>query len=335
MHTPAGVAIDPWRLELVVVGASARTSTERAAISRDVERGRLLRVIPRAYVERDAFESLSPEQQHLVRIRAASATAPEPLVVSHWSAAVLHGLPVLRSRLLDVHVVVSPGLDRRRAGLAFHALALSDAEVTGPADLRATTLPRTVVDVASATALEEGVLAVSAALMRGIPREVLESAADRAAERRGSRRIADAVAMGHPGAESAAESRAWVSLMRSGFAVPELQHEMHLSRGGRASLDALLRRERVGIEVDGEQKYLDPSMAPDGAGRAVLREKRREDEVRLGLRALVRPGWQQSGSASAMRALLGSVGVVPTNPPTPFAAYCEAARAARPRPLPR
>ncbi|MGT2424934.1 hypothetical protein [Amnibacterium kyonggiense] len=174
-------------------------------------------------------------------------------------------------------------------------------------------------------------LAVSAALVRGVEREVLEGAADRAAARRGSRRIADAVAMGHSRAESAAESRAWVSLMRSGFAVPDLQHELHLSRGRRAFLDMMLRRERVGIEVDGEQKYLDPVMAPDGAGRAVLREKRREDEVRLGLRALVRPGWQQSGSATAMRALLGAVGVVPTSPPTRFAAYCEAARAARPR----
>ena len=72
-------------------------------------------------------------------------------------------------------------------------------------------------------------------------------------------------------------------------------------------------------------------MAPDGTGRAVIAEKRREDEVRLGLRALERPGWVQSGSATAMRTLLARVGARPTRPRTPFEAYCEQARHSRPR----
>jgi hypothetical protein len=76
-------------------------------------------------------------------------------------------------------------------------------------------------------------------------------------------------------------------------------------------------------------------MAPRGAAEAVITEKRREDEVRLGLRALVRPGWLQSGSATAMRSLLARVGVHPTWPRTPFAEYCAAARLARPRLRPR
>jgi hypothetical protein len=323
--------VDPWRIEVITVRGGSRTSSERAAISRDVQAGALLRLLPGAYVDRSGFASLDPEQQHLVRIRAAVAVAEAPVLVSHWSAAVVHGLPVLRSRLGAVHTTVAEDDDRHRSGLVTHHFLVHDEDVVQVRGLLVTTAARTVVDVAGASPFEEGVMAADAALLGGMPREVLEAAADAAGERRASRRIGNVIAFADPGAESAAESRMRVSLMRSGFEVPALQHPVALAGGREASLDALLRAARVGIEVDGEQKYLDAEMAPDGAGRAVIVEKRREDEVRLGLRALVRPGWVQSGSATAMRTLLARVGARPTRPRTPFEAYCEQARLSRPR----
>ncbi|MBW4042181.1 MAG: hypothetical protein HIU86_08655 [Acidobacteria bacterium] len=331
MRTRSLAAVDPWRIEIITVVGGSRTSGERAALSRHTRSGLLLRLCPGGYVEREAFESLTPEQQHVVRIRALASVSPMPLVVSHWSAAVLHGLPVLRSRLDAVHITVADDSDRRRQGLASHRHPIDDGEVVRRGDLLVTTIGRTVVDIAGSAPLEEGVIAVDAALLSGVPREALEAAADRAGARRSARRIRDTVAFGHPGAESAAESRMRVSVMRNGFEVPVLQHRIRLAGGSQASLDGLLRRANVGIEVDGVQKYVDAQMAPDGAAKAVLAEKRREDEVRLGLRALVRPGWAQSGSAVAMRALLAHVGVRPTLPRTPFAEYCAAARSAQPR----
>ena len=86
------------------------------------------------------------------------------------------------------------------------------------------------------------------------------------------------------------------------------------------------------MEVDGDQKYLDAEMAPDGAGKAVIKEKRREDETRLRLRALIRPGWVQSGSPALLRSMLAQVGAHPTRPRTPIEAYVERARDSRPRP---
>lgn len=334
MQTTADPGIDPWRLEIIVVRGGSRSSGERSAISRDAERGLLLRIRPACWVDREAFTALSPEQQHVVRIRAADAASPAPLAFSHWSAAVLQGLPVLRSRLRTVHNTVPEGQDQHRQGLAAHRHRLDDAWATTIGGLRVTAIERTVVDVAGASPFEEGVMAADRALLMGVDREQLEAAADSVAERRASGRIVQVVGFADPGGESAAESRFRVSSMRAGFEPPELQRRVRLADGRDAWVDGWYRRFDAGVEVDGEQKYLDAAMAPAGAGRAVIEEKRREDEVRLGMRALVRPGWVQSGSATLLRGMLAKVGVQPTRPRTPIEAYIEQSRASRPRPRP-
>jgi hypothetical protein len=328
-------AIDPWKLEIITVRGTARTSGERTAISRDAERGLLLRIGPGRYVERLAFESLSPEQQHIVRMRAADAVSPEPLVFSHWSAAVVLGLPVLRSRLRNVHVTIPEGSDLHRQGVTAHRHRVDEDEIVVVSGLRVTTVQRAVVDVADAATFEEGVMVADRALLMGVERGRLEQAADGSADRRSFGRITEVVAFGDPGGESAAESRFRVSSMRAGFEPPELQHRVRLPDGSDAWVDGWYRRFDVGVEVDGEQKYLDAAMAPEGPGRAVIREKRREDEVRLRLRGLIRPGWVQSGSPALLRSMLAKVDAHPTRPRTPIEAYIERARISRPRSVPR
>lgn len=324
-------AIDPWKLEIIAVRGTARNSGERTAIGRDVERGLLLRIGPGRYVERTAFESLSPEEQHIVRMRAAAAVSPEPLVFSHWSAAVLFGLPVLRIRLRTAHVTIPEGADLHRQGVTAHRHRLVDDDTVLVGGLLVTTIWRTVVDLAGASTFEEGVMAADRALLMGIERQHLELAADATADRRASGRIAHVVAFGDPGGESAAESRFRVSSMRAGFEPPELQHRVRLRDGSEVWVDGWYRRFDVGVEVDGDQKYLDAEMAPDGAGTAVIKEKRREDEVRLLLRALVRPGWVQSGSPTLLRSMLAQVDAHPTRPRAPIEAYIERASVSRPR----
>jgi hypothetical protein len=326
--------VSPWRIEIVVVRGSS-SSTERRAISRDAAAGLLLRLGPGAYVERTAFEALGPEDQHIVRMRAVAARTPFTLVFSHVSAAVLHGAPVLRSRLgTSVHVTVEDEDDRHRVGLVMHRFPVRDDEVVRIGDLVATDVGRTVVDLAGALPFEEGVMAASGALTAGVPRAILEEAVATAGPRRASKRIAEVVAFAHPGAESAGESRTLVTYFRIGLEVPVLQHPLRLSDGTRAFLDGYFPDEQVGAEFDGVQKLLDPTMAPLGAGPAVVREKWREDEVRLQLRALARFGWVQAGSVPILRALLAKVGVVPPRRKVAFEEYAAAARAARPRRIP-
>ena len=79
-----------------------------------------------------------------------------------------------------------------------------------------------------------------------------------------------------------------------------LQREVRLRDGSSAFLDGWLPTTNTGVEVDGDVKLLDPVIAPD-ARKALVREKRREDEVRGGLAGLVRLGWVQSGSVPELR----------------------------------
>ena len=325
------VAVDPWRLETIAVARSSHSATERRALSRDVERGWMLRLLQGAYVERAAYESLTPEERHVVRMRALDAVSPGTVVFSHFSAAVLHGLPVLRARLDSLHVVVEDEDDRHRRGVVSHRFLVDDGELVRFGDLMATGVGRTVVDVAGAAPFEEGVMAADGALAAGVPRELMTSAVDLAGPRRAGRRIGEVVGFAHPGAESAAESRWRVTSMRLGVEVPELQHEVVLADGSRAFLDGHLPEARVGVEVDGAAKLLDPRLATEGAGRALLREKWREDEVRAGLDGLVRLGWVQSGSTAALGALYDRAGVRASRPRPSLTDHAESARGARPR----
>ena len=331
MSITISAAADPWSAEVVTVVGGSHSSAERRAISRDVQRGLLLRVGGGAYVERTAFEAMSPEDQHIVRMRALVAVSRRPVVFSHWSAAVLQGLPVLRSRLAVLHITGEDDDERPRPGVVVHLFGLSEADVVRFGELAATGVGRTVVDVAGGSPFEEGVMAADGALRAGVPRAMLEAAVALAGPRRAGRRIGEVVAFAHPGAESAAESRFRSTLMRLGIEVPILQHRVLLSDRSEAFLDGYLPRARVGIEVDGDAKYLDAQMAPEGAGRAVIEEKRREDEVRLGLRSLARIDWFQAGSMASLRGVLSRLGVTSTRPRTTLAAYCAAALTARPR----
>lgn len=80
-----------------------------------------------------------------VRARAVQLVQSE-VVVSHWSAAVLHGIEVLD----EPPVVEVTGAEPRRMrveGVRRHCLPLRDGEVTRVRGLRVTSVPRTLADL--------------------------------------------------------------------------------------------------------------------------------------------------------------------------------------------
>lgn len=250
---------------------------------------------------------------------------------SHFSALVLHGLPVLRTRLDRVHTTVAIAAARGRDGVAGHVFPLTKEEVVPVGPLLATAIGRSVVDVAGSAQFGEGLMAADAVLHSGSPRSLLVAAADLAGPRNADRRIADVVAVAHPGAESANESMSRAGMIRLGYWPPELQHALWDAEGLVAYLDFWFRRFRVGGEADGLQKYLDPAMARSGAGRAVYDEKRREDRVLPLVDGLARWGWPEAVDPNRLRLKLAAVGVLPATPRATIADYAAAARDARPR----
>lgn len=324
-------AIDPWRLELLVVRDGSHGSGERRTLSRDVERGLLIRLRQGVYVERSAFEALSPEEQHIVRMRALAAVSDGPIVFSHFSAAVAHRLAVLRGRLDVVHCTDPVRSARNRSGVVAHRYSVEPAEVVRLHDVLITSIGRTVVDVAGAAPFEEGVMVADAALRIGVPRAVLEAAVEAAGPRRAASRIADVVGFAHPGADSAGESRGRVTMLRIGVEVPVLQQRFVLDDGSAVFADFGFPVARAAAEADGDAKYLDPAMAPDGAGAVLLAEKRREDLLRALLSGLARFGWVQAGSTGLLRPILARAGVHPVHPRPALSDYAVVARSAQPR----
>jgi predicted transcriptional regulator of viral defense system len=117
------------------------------------------------YADRRTWSRASPEHQHLGLVRAAGRCVPGA-VVSHRSAALLHGLPAPYGRLGAVRMTV-PADDRTSRASAWvqlHRGATGPEHVTEVAGVPATSVARTVVDCFREDGVAEGTAVADAAL---------------------------------------------------------------------------------------------------------------------------------------------------------------------------
>jgi len=233
--------------------------------------------------------------------------------VSHGSAARLWRLPV--PRLLDPTIRLTDteqwrrGRDWRMVCAPLHP---SERWRSGP--IRLTSAARTLVDCAREWPLEDGVIAMDAALLaERTTLEELRSASARVHHWPGASRAVRAASLADGRAESPLETRTRLRIVGAGLPTPTLQVEIHA--GGRlvGVLDGWFEEAAVAVECDGQVKYTDPwrGRTPD---RVLWEEKRREDELRsLGIGFVrvadvdVRPG-RWPGVERRLRELLASPG---------------------------
>ena len=235
------------------------------------------------YVPAPAVADLTPEQLHCLRIEAALPQLSSHYVVSHLSAACLHGLELLRPPGQAVQVT-NPGArsGRRRKMLQTFCAAMDPDEITTVDGYPVTTVARTLVDMARTCGFEQSVVAVDHALRTGrVVREALETASERAGRRPGIRAAHQVIAFADPGAESVGESRSRVLMTREGLPPPELQFRV-LGRSGAmvARTDFRWREFNTVGEFDGAEKYGRRLRPGQSAGDAVFQEKLREDQIR-------------------------------------------------------
>ncbi|MGY1831437.1 hypothetical protein ACI8AA_13575 [Geodermatophilus sp. SYSU D01180] len=264
--------------------------------------GELSRVRRGAYVE-GALPTAAAVRHHLL-VRATVAGLRRDAVVSHESAAVLHGLPTWGLRLGRVHVTRQPpaSSDVSRT-LRCHVARLEDDEVTAVGGIPVTDPVRTVLDLARCLPFEVAVVVLDGLLAaRPTAADVLAARLPRITGTRGSRAAARAVAFADGRSESVGESRSRVLLHRLGLAPSSLQHSVHTADGvllGRA--DFVWEPDRLLGEFDGRVKYgrlLRPGQEP---GDAVFEEKRREDAMRAEGWGMVRWTWDELDGALATR----------------------------------
>ena len=274
-------------------------------IANAIRDDRLLRVYPGVYVHpSDDFAGHEGEQR-LHRLTAiaisTSRLADGPkLPVSHYSAAAMHGIPLLKPRIRQVHVITgrtSGGGIRKHRHL--HASPILDDEITSVDGITVTTPERMAVDVACSGTFAQALTAFDQTIRRGGDPVLMAEMLERR-RRVGGRRAARALSMADGSAESVGESWSRAQMIEAGLPKVRLQHRFDCPSGTYATdfdWDELL----VG-EFDGLVKYGRLLRDGESTADAVIREKRREDEIRARGAMVVRWTWStlESGALPAL-----------------------------------
>ncbi|MCF6736782.1 type IV toxin-antitoxin system AbiEi family antitoxin domain-containing protein [Blastococcus sp. KM273129] len=242
--------------------------------------GRWTRLRKGVYTESAQLAAASEVDRHLMAGMAVLLCLGAGPVLSHASAARRHDLLLPRSAGDGVRVTA---VDQWRTGRGYR---VARAKLPGTdvepwiAGLATTTVSRTLVDCAREWSLLDAVIALDAALQRRrVCRSDLELAVHAARHRTGASRAARAVGLSDGRAESPLETEGRLALLAAGLPRPELQVDLHDSRGFVGRLDAWYEESAVALEFDGQVKYSDPY--GDRSPHQVLwEEKRREDSVR-------------------------------------------------------
>jgi hypothetical protein len=266
----------------------------------------LRRIRPGIYVPSAECDALMPWDRYLLRVHAVARAWRDPIFCLESSLA-LQGLPLF-GEPRDVHVLDASS--RRRRDVMMHA-GIGDAEIL------------TIEGVAMTSALDSAVafarvappahaLAVADAVLRmqrdaGVQVGLLERA-EKQANRRGLRRLEWVHARATPASESAGESLSRAVIEWLGYEEPELQVEF-VSEGVRDRVDFFWRSAGVIGESDGYGKY--EASGPDLMKAHFVREKKREDRLRRGVRGFARWAWLDVMRPERLDGILRAAGLRP------------------------
>lgn len=249
-------------------------------IARLVRGGQLVRVRRGAYARPDD-DHRTPEERHRRLLTATRPQLRSDGVISHVSAAILHGLPVWESALGSVHLTrTRTGGGKRRRLVEVHTSSLAASDVVTLDGVAVTSLARTVADLGRCLPFEQAVAAGDQALRQGLQAGDLQQVLVRA---RGWPGVSQARRMAgflDAASESAGESVSRVRIQEAQLPAPALQFDvlgLHGELVGRS--DFCWEEQRTLGEFDGKIKYgrlLAPGQTVE---EVVYREKLRQDAL--------------------------------------------------------
>ncbi|GGG19468.1 hypothetical protein GCM10007304_36740 [Rhodococcoides trifolii] len=247
--------------------------------------------------------------RYLCTVRATSLASTSGLVISHRSAAAIHGFAVWPDLDRRVHLTANRTTGgRTKKHRVVHASALDPDDVVEVDGLLVTSPARTAVDLACAWSFESAVCTGDSAL-RAMPHLDLGNALERGYGRRGIAKARRAVAFMDGRSETVGESRSRVRLQRWGFSAPRLQSALFDDDGHFVA--------RVDFEVDGVIGEFDGLMkyrGPDGS-HVLISEKLREDRLRSLGWQVVRWTWNELTTGAPAERLRQAIEVARTLPP--------------------
>jgi Protein of unknown function (DUF559) len=256
-----------------VRGSSVATSGrwEELGVSRKrqqslVKSGDLVWMRYGVYATRAAVEKAgdNPRLKHALAVRAVTASVGEDAVASHESAAILHGLNLLKPTPDEAARTVTltrPNARRRNRtafeGVVFRAASLPPDHVTKWHNVLVTTVARTVADLGRTLPFMDAVVVADSALRDDAVSKVgLERVAASCAGWPGADNARKAIAFATPLSGSVLESCGRVRFAEWGLPAPEPQVTI-IAGGTSFTVDFLFREYRTIVEADGRAKYTD------------------------------------------------------------------------------
>lgn len=263
--------------------------TPEVPLYRAAKRRQLTQIYRGAYLQtgQRALDQVPTKSLHAAKAIAVGVST-SAAVLSGFSAAVMHDLPLLDQRIPQrVHLTRSSKSSANK-WVVPHQSTLSDDDIVIIAGVRCTSITRTIRDLAGTLELHELLALADAARVRGVDltnlplalrnRQRLQWLADHASDR----------------SESYAESWSRFLFISEGVDLPILQPTVistsdgkFLARPDFATPDGLLG------EFDGKIKYGDLVQPGESAADVVMREKRRENTLRDANFEIVRWDWNQ------------------------------------------
>lgn len=263
-------------------------------ISQLVTSGNLRRIRRGRYVVRDDWDAADEQQRHCLRARELACEMAGRAVVSHESAALLHGLALPAGFPSRIHLTWpgSPG----RSGtpnVTPHRGRLDDVDVVQLDGVAVTSVARTVFDVGRLGVWTRAISAADSALhLRLCSRADLADVVRRTERTPGGSRARRIIEFADGLSESVGESICRLRMAQLGLPIPTLQSLVtSLDQASTYRVDFEFLGLRTVAEFDGKIKYgrlLAPGQTP---GDAAFAEKVREDRIRDTGRQFVRIVW--------------------------------------------
>lgn len=273
-----------------------------------VASGVLVRVRHGIYVDGSQWRAAKADERYVFFVRATAAGARRPAVLSHVSAAALHGLPTVGPWPRAVHMIDEDATGGSNGRFTVRHRSVAPPDTVLRDGLTVTSLARTLIDVATTSSFLVGVVMVDHALraelrrvrdetklgIRGMPaltKVDLLAELERVNPRTGAKRARQVIDFANALSDNPGESLGRVRMFELGFEVPELQVQFSV-KGNDYRVDYFWRGVRKIGEFDGLHKYTRGMVLGDrDPADVVVAEKLREDELRPLVNSFCRWTW--------------------------------------------
>jgi hypothetical protein len=274
------VGTDGVLLRRDVIAAGHEDKQLRALVRSEV----LTRIRQGAYARVDTWKDLDETDRHRMLSSAVTRQYPDDIALSHGSAVLRAGGPSHGLDLESVHILHLDSTTGRRnvAGVVHHQGEARVLDVTRFDDCWSTSPARTIIDVTLQYGFEVGVVVADDFLHRGLTtKPELWQLYEHMKAWPGALVVRLVIGFADGASESVGESLGRLLFRRLGLPTPELQYRVTRPDGSLAGrTDWAWPKYRTLGEFDGLSKYSRWLRPGETAAEAVLREKRREDELR-------------------------------------------------------